>query len=355
MKKNYYWFKEISHNVRSGRRLSLGEYKQAVSWSKYLVSSGAAIKGEGEEDWSADLSQLFIGSKFASGRHSRVYRGIYKHMDVAIKLASQPEEDEELAVLLDKQFTSEVALLFRLHHPNIITFVAACKKPPVFCIITEYMAGGSLGKYLHQQEPHSVPHKLVLKLALDIARGMQFLHSQGILHRDLKSENLLLGEDMCVKVADFGISCLESQCGSVKGFTGTYRWMAPEMIKEKHHTKKVDVYSFAIVLWELLTGLTPFDNMTPEQAAYAVTHKNARPQLPSDCPLAFSHLINRCWSSNPNKRPHFDEIVSILENYTESLEQDPEFFSTYKPRQSNLILRCLPKCGDVGHNSASTA
>ena len=152
-------------------------------------------------------------------------------------------------------------------------FIAACKKPPVFCIITEYMAGGSLRKYLHQQEPHSVPLNLVLKLALEISRGMQYLHSQGILHRDLKSENLLLGEDMCIKVADFGISCLESQCGSAKGFTGTYRWMAPEMIKEKHHTKKVDVYSFGIVLWELLTALTPFDNMTPEQAAFAVCQK----------------------------------------------------------------------------------
>lgn len=152
-------------------------------------------------------------------------------------------------------------------------FIAACKKPPVFCIITEYLAGGSLGKFLHHQQPNILPLKLVLKLALDIARGMKYLHSQGILHRDLKSENLLLGEDMCVKVADFGISCLESQCGSAKGFTGTYRWMAPEMIKEKHHTKKVDVYSFGIVLWELLTGKTPFDNMTPEQAAYAVSHK----------------------------------------------------------------------------------
>ncbi|PNY16914.1 serine/threonine-protein kinase HT1-like protein, partial [Trifolium pratense] len=271
--KNLNWYKQISNNGKSGKRLSLGEYKRAVSWSKYLVSSGAAIKDEEEDEWSADMSQLFIGSKFASGRHSRIYRGLYKQKDVAIKLVSQPEEDEDLASFLEKQFTSEVALLLRLRHPNILTFIAACKKPPVFCIITEYLAGGSLRKYLHQQEPHSVPLELVLKLALDIARGMKYLHSQGILHRDLKSENLLLGEDMCVKVADFGISCLESQCGSAKGFTGTYRWMAPEMIKEKHHTKKVDVYSFGIVLWELLTALTPFDNMTPEQAAFAVSYK----------------------------------------------------------------------------------
>ncbi|KAK7317184.1 hypothetical protein RJT34_01194 [Clitoria ternatea] len=331
-------------NLQLGRRLSLGEYTRAVSWSKYLVSPGAAIKGEGEEEWGADMSQLLIGPRFASGRHSRIYRGVYKEKDVAIKIVSQPEEDEDLAAFLEKQFTSEVSLLLRLRHQNIITFVAACKKPPVFCIITEYLAGGSLGKFLHQQQK-LLSFKLVLKLALDIARGMQYLHSQGILHRDLKSENLLLGEDMCVKVADFGISCLESQCGSAKGFTGTYRWMAPEMIKEKQHTKKVDVYSFGIVLWELLTGRTPFDNMTAEQAAFAVSYKNARPPMPSDCPWAFSNLMNRCWSSNPDKRPHFDEIVSNLECYAESLEQDPDFFSTYKPSPiTNTLLGCFPKC-----------
>lgn len=345
--KNFNWLRQISDNGRLERRLSLGEYKRAISWSKYLVSSGGEIK-EGEEQWSADMSQLFIGNKFASGRHSRIYRGLYKKRDVAIKLVSQPEEDAHLAALLEKEFTSEVSFLFHLQHPNIITFVAACKKPPVFCIITEYLAGGSLRKYLHQQEPHSVPADLVLKFALDIARGMLYLHSQGVLHRDLKSENLLLGEDMCVKVADFGISCLESQSASAKGITGTYRWMAPEMINQKRHTRKVDVYSFGIVLWELLTALTPFQDMTPEQAAFAVSQKNARPTLPSTCPMAFSDLISRCWSSNPKRRPNFEEIVTILENYTDAYEEDPTFFSTFKPSQhSKLLQKCIPQCIDV--------
>ncbi|KAK4750403.1 hypothetical protein SAY87_003885 [Trapa incisa] len=355
--KNFQFFKQISNSARSGtgRSLSLGEYKRAVSWSKYLVSSGGEIfegegegKGEGEEEWSADMSELLIGNKFASGRHCRIYRGVYKQRDVAIKIISQPEEDEDLAVLLENQFISEVAMLFRLEHPNIISFVAACKKPPVFCIIMEHMSGGSLRKYLHQQEPYSVPLNVVLKLALDIAHGMQYLHSQGILHRDLKSENLLLGlgdNSMCVKVADFGISCLESQCRSPRGFTSTYRWMAPEMIKDKHHTKKVDVYSFGIVLWELLTALTPFDDMTPEQAAFAVCQKNARPPLPPECPAAFRHLITRCWSRNPNKRPHFDEIVSILEGYSELLARDPEFLISFRPSSDLSVLRrYLPKC-----------
>lgn len=342
--KNFNWFKQIANNGKLERRLSLGEYRRAASWSKYIVSSGAAIKGEGEEEWSADMSQLYIGNKFASGRHSRIYRGIYKHGEVAIKLISQPEEDGDLATFLEKQFTSEVALLLRLKHPNIITFIAACKKPPVFCIITEYLPGGSLRKYLHQQEPYSAPLNLVLKLALDIAHGMQYLHAEGILHRDLKSENLLLDEDMCVKVADFGISCLESQCGSAKGFTGTYRWMAPEMIKEKNHTKKVDVYSFGIVLWELLTALTPFDDMTPEQAAFAVCQKKARPPIPAACPPAVRKLIKRCWANNPHKRPHFEEIVTVLESYAEVLEQDPVFFQSYEPPRNFTLSQCLPKC-----------
>ncbi|KAJ1282913.1 hypothetical protein BS78_03G087800 [Paspalum vaginatum] len=342
---------------RLERRLSLGEYKKAVSWSKYLIAPpGARIRGGGEELWSADLSKLEIRGKFATGRHSRVYSGRYGGREVAIKMVSQPEEDATLATELERQFASEVALLLRLHHPNIISFVAACKKPPVFCIITEYMAGGSLRKYLHQQEPHSVPIELVLKLALDIARGMSYLHSQGILHRDLKSENILLGEDMSVKVADFGISCLESQCGSGKGFTGTYRWMAPEMIKEKHHTRKVDVYSFGIVMWEILTALVPFSDMTPEQAAVAVALKNARPPLPDSCPVAISHLIIQCWATNPDKRPQFDDIVAILESYKEALDEDPSFFLSYVPppmhqnhhhhhhhHHHQSLLRCFPR------------
>ncbi|CAN1154558.1 Serine/threonine/tyrosine-protein kinase HT1 [Linum perenne] len=375
--KKLHWFKQISNKSssssnnnnnkgnnsrRTGRTLSFGEYRRAISWSKYLVSNGAEIKGEGEQGWSADMSQLFIGNKFASGRHSRIYRGIYKQRDVAIKLISQPQEDEDLASYLEQQFSSEVSFLFRLTHPNIITFVAACKKPPVFCIITEYLAGGSLKKYLHHQQPYSLPLSLVLKLALDIAHGMQYLHSQGILHRDLKSENLLLDQDMSVKVADFGISCLESQCGSAKGFTGTYRWMAPEMIKEKHHTKKVDVYSFGIVLWELLTALTPFDNMTPEQAAFAVCQKNARPPLPVSCPRAFSQLIKRCWSSNPVKRPHFDEIVTLLESYSEAMSEDADFLSKYKPGNEynnplGRIANCIvayPSCAFSKASSSSS-
>lgn len=108
---------------RLERRLSLGEYKRAISWSKYLVLSGGAIKGGREDEWSCDMSQLLIGNRFASGRYSRIYHGIYKEREVAIKMISQPEEDAALAAQLEQQFTSEVGLLFRLRHTNIIKVI----------------------------------------------------------------------------------------------------------------------------------------------------------------------------------------------------------------------------------------
>lgn len=116
---NFDCFRQNANRGRPERRLSLGEYRRAESWSKYLVSDGGEIK-EGEEEWSADMSQLFIGDKFAKGRHSRIYRGMYKQREVAIKIVSQPEEDESLASSLEMQFKSEVSFLLCLQHPNIV-------------------------------------------------------------------------------------------------------------------------------------------------------------------------------------------------------------------------------------------
>ncbi|KAK2412885.1 serine/threonine/tyrosine-protein kinase HT1 [Trifolium repens] len=286
------------------------------SWSMILDSENVETweaSKEDQEEWTADLSQLFIGNKFASGAHSRIYRGIYKQRAVAVKMVRIPNQNEERRTLLEQQFKSEVALLSRLFHPNIVQFIAACKKPPVYCIITEYMSQGTLRMYLNKKEPYSLSIETVLRLALDISRGMEYLHSQGVIHRDLKSNNLLLNDEMRVKVADFGTSCLETRCRETKGNMGTYRWMAPEMIKEKPYTRKVDVYSFGIVLWELTTALLPFQGMTPVQAAFAVAEKNERPPLPASCQPALAHLIKRCWSANPSKRPDFSDIVFTLE------------------------------------------
>ncbi|KAL9687408.1 hypothetical protein QQ045_031809 [Rhodiola kirilowii] len=318
------------------------------SWSMILESENLdnweTSKDDEQEEWTADLSQLFIGNKFASGASSRIYRGIYKQRAVAVKMVRIPNQKEETRTLLEQQFKSEVALLSRLSHPNIVQFIAACRKPPVYCIITEYMSQGNLRMYLNKKEPYSLSIETILRLALDISRGMEYLHSQGVIHRDLKSNNLLLNDEMRVKVADFGTSCLETQCQDSKGNMGTYRWMAPEMIKEKPCTRKVDVYSFGIVLWELTTALLPFQGMTPIQAAFAVSQKNERPPLPASCQPAIAHLIKRCWAVNPSKRPDFTDIVIALEKFNACVSEGLPMSSHSGLVSRNAILERLKSC-----------
>lgn len=296
-------------------------FNRVDSWSHYVERSIGCELSENvsalEVESAVDLSQLFLGQKFASGAYSRLYHGIYKNRAVAVKLIAPPEEDTELLSRLDRQFSQEVALLSRLRHSNVIEFVGACKKLPIYCVITEYLPGGSLMAFLHKSKPHSLSMKLMIRIALDVARGMEYLHSQGVIHRDLKSDNLIMTDDFHIKIADFGVSCLETHRESMKGFMGTYRWMSPEMIQEKSCSRKVDVYSFGIVLWELCTGLIPFGEMTPVQAAFAICQEKARPPIPAHCSKEIAELMQLCWSSNPSKRPEFSQIVQILQSLNE--------------------------------------
>ncbi|KAF3329507.1 serine/threonine-protein kinase HT1 [Carex littledalei] len=326
------------------------------SWSMLLepgVSGNLdANSGTQKEEWMADLSQLFIGNKFASGSNSRIYRGIYKQRAVAIKMVKIPDQDEKMRETLEREFNSEVSFLSRLYHPNIVQFIAASKKPPVYCIITEYMSQGTLRMYLHKKEPYSLSTETILRLALDISRGMEYLHAQGVIHRDLKSHNLLLNDEMRVKVADFGTSCLETQCRSTKGNMGTYRWMAPEMVKEKPCTRKVDVYSFGIVLWELTTCLVPYQGMTPVQAAYAVAEKNLRPPLSTTCSPILNSLIKRCWSVNPAKRPEFSYVVTVLEKFDHCLKEGLPMTVHQELRIGSSLLDLFKFKGCIQANSS---
>ncbi|CAN6443623.1 unnamed protein product [Victoria cruziana] len=299
--------------------------RRESSWSKYFDSAGGRITAlETTNEWTVDLSKLFLGYRFASGAYSKLYYGLYKDQPVAVKVVRQPDDDEDgdMTARLEKQFHREVTLLSHLHHKNVIQLVAACRKPPVFCIVTEYLSGGSLRAYLHKLRPGRLCLQKQIAFGLDIARGMEYLHSQGVMHRDLKPENMLLDQDLHVKVADFGIACEEAYCDTLAEDPGTFRWMAPEMIKHKPYGRKVDVYSFGLVLWEMVAGAIPYEDMTPIQAAFAVVNKNARPPMPSTCPPPLQALIERCWSLHPEKRPEFWQIVKVLEQFESSIERD---------------------------------
>ncbi|XP_076906488.1 serine/threonine/tyrosine-protein kinase HT1-like [Bidens hawaiensis] len=327
--------------------------KRSPSWSKLLERVRSKhSSGDTDQDRVVDLSKLFLGSRFAHGAHSQLYHGMYKDETVAVKLLRVRDEDEnkELGNRIENQYVREVALLSCLHHQNVIKFIAAGRQPRVFCVITEYLSKGSLRAYLHKlednnnnnnvvQEKGILSLEMIVKMALDIARGMEYVHSQGIIHRDLKPENILLSQDFHLKIADFGVSCEEGCCDVVLDDPGTYRWMAPEMIKKKPYDRKVDVYGFGLILWEMVAGALPYKDMTSIQAAFAVMHKSLRPTIPPDCPPAMKTLIELCWSTDPRKRPEFMKVVKVLEEFERLLAQQGNLNLFRYPHPTNLDQR----------------
>ncbi|KAJ9136156.1 hypothetical protein P3X46_033261 [Hevea brasiliensis] len=332
--------------------------KKDSGWTKYFDHGGGRVNAvEPADEFSVDMSKLFLGLRFAHGAHSKLYHGVYKDEPVAVKIIRAPDDDENgtLAARLKNQYSREVTLLSRLHHRNVIKFVAACKKPPVYCVITEYLSEGSLRAYLHKLEHKSLTLQRLIAVALDIARGMEYIHSQGVIHRDLKPENVLIDQEFHLKIADFGIACEEAYCDSLADDPGTYRWMAPEMIKKKSYGRRVDVYSFGLILWEMVAGTIPYEDMNPIQAAFAVVNKNLRPVIPRDCPPAMRALIEQCWCLHPEKRPEFWQIVKVLEQFESSLACDGTLNLVQNPTcqdHKKGLLHWIQKLGPV-HPSSS--
>ncbi|KAL3363515.1 hypothetical protein AABB24_012671, partial [Solanum stoloniferum] len=314
---NHQGLKRVHNNYSVAASVNKGKASHGLSddaLAKALMDPRFPTNGlENYDEWTIDLRKLNMGPAFAQGAFGKLYKGTYNGEDVAIKLLERPDNDLERAHLMEQQFQQEVMMLARLRHPNIVRFIGACRKPMVWCIVTEYAKGGSVRQFLTRRQNRSVPLKLAVKQALDVARGMEYVHGLNLIHRDLKSDNLLISADKSIKIADFGVARIEVQTEGMTPETGTYRWMAPEMIQHRPYTQKVDVYSFGIVLWELLTGMLPFQNMTAVQAAFAVVNKGVRPTIPSDCLPVLAEIMTCCWDGNPDNRPPFSQVVRMLE------------------------------------------
>nr|XP_043615881.1 serine/threonine-protein kinase STY13-like [Erigeron canadensis] len=271
--------------------------------------------------WLIDPQHLFVGPRIGEGAHAKVYEGKYKNQNVAIKIVHRGDTPEEIAKR-EARFVREVATWSRVQHKNLAKFIGACKEP-MMVIVTEILTGGSLRKYMLSKRPGSLDMHVAIGFALDIARAMECLHSHGIIHRDLKPENLVLTKDQrTLKLVDFGLAREETVTEMMTAETGTYRWMAPELYstvtlrqgEKKHYNQKVDAYSFAIVLWELLHNRLPFEGMSNLQAAYAAAFKNVRPSL-EDLPTDLATILSSCWMEDPDSRPNFSQIIQMLLHY----------------------------------------
>ncbi|KAK9666747.1 hypothetical protein RND81_14G208100 [Saponaria officinalis] len=316
------WPYEETQRLRSALEKELKQIENS-SWRSQQSSSPAdeeeqtpieskcdhvEIPNDGTDVWEIDPRLLKFENKVASGSYGDLYKGTYCSQDVAIKILKA----ERINTDLQKEFAQEVYIMRKVRHKNVVQFIGACTKPPSLCIVTEFMSGGSIYDYLHK---HKGTFKLpsVLKVAIDVSKGMNYLHQNNIIHRDLKAANLLMDENEVVKVGDFGVARVKAQSGVMTAETGTYRWMAPEVIEHKPYDHKADVFSFAIVLWELLSGKLPYEYLTPLQAAVGVVQKGLRPTIPKNCHPKLAELLEKCWQQDPALRPNFSEIIPILQ------------------------------------------
>lgn len=162
----------------------------------------------------------------------------------------------------------------------------------------------------------SWPWELVKRVACGAARGMAYLHNGNppILHRDLKSANILLNESYTPKVCDFGLSRLKAQERSMTGNCGTVQWMAPEVLANQSYNEKADVFSYGIICIELLTRECPYEGMSAIQCALAVLNRDYRPEIPRWCPPSLRALITSCIKKDQNDRPTFGQIIVALDD-----------------------------------------
>ncbi|KAH1246247.1 Serine/threonine-protein kinase STY13 [Glycine max] len=318
-------------------------FATATKFKSVAGSAGATTFKKQRQEWEIDPSNLIIKSVIARGTFGTVHRGIYDGQDVAgkisninhavIKMLDWGEEghrtEAEIAALRSA-FTQEVAVWHRLEHPNVTKFIGATMGSSelqiqtdnglismpsnICCVVVEYLAGGTLKSFLIKNRRRKLAFKVVVQLALDLARGLSYLHSQKVVHRDVKTENMLLDKTRTVKIADFGVARVEaSNPNDMTGETGTLGYMAPEVLNGNPYNRKCDVYSFGICLWEIYCCDMPYPDLSFSEITSAVVRQNLRPEIPRCCPSSLANVMKRCWDANPDKRPEMDEVVAMIE------------------------------------------
>ncbi|XP_006871487.1 PREDICTED: mitogen-activated protein kinase kinase kinase 10 [Chrysochloris asiatica] len=252
------------------------------------------------------------------GGFGKVYRALWRGEEVAVKAARlDPEQDSAVTA---EQVRQEARLFGALQHANIIALRGACLSPPHLCLVMEYARGGALSRVLAGRR---VPPHVLVNWAVQVARGMNYLHNDApvpIIHRDLKSINILILEaienhnlaDTVLKITDFGLA-REWHKTTKMSAAGTYAWMAPEVIRLSLFSKSSDVWSFGVLLWELLTGEVPYREIDALAVAYGVAMNKLTLPIPSTCPEPFARLLEECWDPDPHGRPDFGSILKRLE------------------------------------------
>ncbi|XP_014814779.1 PREDICTED: mitogen-activated protein kinase kinase kinase 12 [Calidris pugnax] len=271
-----------------------------VAWGMGMENAMAMglghAMGYGHAPWEVPFEEILDLQWVGSGAQGAVFLGRFHGEEVAVKKVRDLKE-------------TDIKHLRKLKHPNIITFKGVCTQAPCYCIIMEFCAQGQLYEVL--RAGRKVTPSLLVDWSMGIAGGMNYLHLHKIIHRDLKSPNMLITYDDVVKISDFGTSKELIDKSTKMSFAGTVAWMAPEVIRNEPVSEKVDIWSFGVVLWELLTGEIPYKDVDSSAIIWGVGSNSLHLPVPSGCPDGFKVLLRQCCSQCPVPQAEWREEVKL--------------------------------------------
>lgn len=301
----------------------------------------------------ASWADIRCRRQVGEGSFGKVYEAEWKGQTVAVKLIGGLTDPKS-----NLEFIREVKIMSRLHAPHVPSFFAACFEEGQACILMEFMGKGSLDNVLSKQVLTPEQQK---SIALSVARGLYFLHEQKIIHRDLKSANILLDNSMNAKVSDFGLSQTQmASVTSVKNRSEAVAWMAPESVSAQGtHSIQSDTYSYGVILWEIVTGKKPYAGKSDAAIIKAIQAGELLP-IPSDVPKVYQDIIRACWNKDPALRIKLPDIIAALVAYDCTLSSpDPEALCNQgmeyeKQKDFVRAFECYFQSAQLGYFRAQT-
>ncbi len=295
-----------SHSHSADKKVgSSGSRGNAFSANAANLKGGIDGSGVGVVDLLIPFSEITLGKELGKGGFGVVYRGERHGEDVAVKQLLCQKMDEATK----QDFMNEASIMLRLQHGNIVRLYGVSLEP--YAMVMEFLVKGSLYDLLRSNDPLSFG--LRYKIALDIANGLSFLHSREMVHCDLKSLNVLLDDRYRAKLADFGMSKVRTSTSSFAGaLSGTVHWSSPEVINDEKYGKPADVYSYGVILWEILARKLPYASMAGRGAIMNFVVLGKREPIPENSPEILARLTTECWAQEPEQRPTMAQVVGAL-------------------------------------------